>query len=58
MQRIAYWPNGEYTDPDTAELAVEVADYPADFKIVELADDADVDAEITALTTHHFYGPV
>lgn len=51
-QKVAYWPNGLWCDPETAALAVDIADFPPDYKIVEFAADADpalIDSEIKAL---------
>lgn len=52
FQKIAYWPNGLWVDRETAELAVELADFPSDYRIVEFPAGAPpelIDSEIKAL---------
>lgn len=52
IQKVAYWPNGLWCDPETAALAVDIADFPSDYKIVEFPADADpafIDSEIAVL---------
>ena len=51
-QKVAYWNTGLWTDPDTAAFAVEMGEFPDDYKIAEFPADAPpelIDTEITAL---------
>ncbi|WP_287600607.1 hypothetical protein [Thiothrix sp.] len=51
-QKVAYWNNGAWTDPDTAALAVELEAFTDDYQIAEFPIDADpsfIDGEVWAL---------
>ena len=51
-QKVAYWSTGLWTDPDTAAFAVEMGEFPDDYKIAEFPADASpelIDSEIAAL---------
>lgn len=48
-QRVAYWLSGLWCDPETAALASELGEFPADYQIVEFPADADpalIDKEV------------
>ena len=51
-QKVAYWRSGLWTDPDTAAFAVEMGEFPDDYRIAEFPADASpelIDSEVLAL---------
>ena len=51
-QKVAYWRSGLWTDPDTAAFAVEMGEFPGDYRIAEFPADASpelIDSEVLAL---------
>ncbi|EIJ34714.1 hypothetical protein [Thiothrix nivea] len=51
-QKVAYWPSGLWCDPETAALAAELGEFPADYQIAEFPADADpalIDKEVLQL---------
>lgn len=51
-QRVAYWLSGLWCDPETAALASELGEFPADYRIAEFPHDLppeQIDKEVLLL---------